>query len=239
MRFNRFHCLMLGLLLLVPLISYGALPVFDWVNYLLKRNIFNEEKQFWLKQVMLTEHFGNASIEQLTQQVKALTGHSPYGELVPNVVWNNINAETPSLEHLLTLYQQESQGEVSGIVNQLVNEFPLTSNTQTNWSTALQHYTTLQSQTALATRASSNSIYNEITNAIAHQHQLQTQIGQTNNLKEAIDLQNRLTVENNLIALLQLRLEALSQHLEAVNTQGDSLSQAQTHQFFSLTKQVK
>lgn len=82
-----------------------------------------------------------------------------------------------------------------------------------------QKYYALKFQTVLSTRAASQLDYNKIQDQIRYQQMLQEQIEHTKSLKEAVDLQNRLQVEGNLINLEILRQSALSNQQQAVTEQ--------------------
>ena len=76
--------------------------------------------------------------------------------------------------------------------------------------TSRQYYAD-QSQTVLATRAASQLDYDKIQDQIAYQQMLQQKIDNTDELKSALDLNNRIQVESNLINLEILR----QSHLES------------------------
>ncbi|HSW69154.1 MAG TPA: type IV secretion system protein, partial [Gammaproteobacteria bacterium] len=100
--------------------------------------------------------------------------------------------------------------------------------------TSRAYYTT-QSQTIVAARAASQLDYDKVQNQIAYQQALQQQIENAKDLKSAMDLNNRIQVESNLINLEILRQAAISNQQQAVTAQG-GVNSALTNAKF-LTKQ--
>lgn len=82
-----------------------------------------------------------------------------------------------------------------------------------------QKYYAMQAQTILAARTASHLDYNKIQDQIQYQQMLQQQIEQTKDLKAAVDLNNRIQVEGNLIQLEILRQVALLNQQQAVTGQ--------------------
>lgn len=84
-----------------------------------------------------------------------------------------------------------------------------------------QKYYVMQSQTILATRAASQLDYDKVQDQIAYQQMLQQQIEKTKDLKGAVDLNNRIQVEANLIYLEMLRQMALSNQQQSMSAQSN------------------
>lgn len=103
------------------------------------------------------------------------------------------------------------------------NGFPINPNLKTfNPKDAQDRYSLLQAKTALASRAASQLAFDKIQDQITyHQKNLQPKIDTTQNLKSAVDLQNRLLFENNMIQLEMLRMAALSNQQQAIQTQSE------------------
>lgn len=92
---------------------------------------------------------------------------------------------------------------------------------QTDSNTNDENYYAMQAQTTIAARAASQVDFNNIQNQINYENGLRQDIENTTNLKAAVDLQNRLTAENNLIQLEILRQVALMNQQKSVSAQAD------------------
>ncbi len=164
----------------------------------------------------------------LQNQYSALyqnNGHDGYGNLFFNNALQSWGTNTSSWSSVLQSYQQGGTG-LGQIAQQLNDQFPIQSSNiiNPNAQSINAQYYTLEAQTALASRAASQLDYNNIQNQINYMQQLQQQIDKTPDIKGALDLQNRIAVENNLIQLEVLRLTALSNQQQAVKAQGESNS---------------
>lgn len=150
-------------------------------------------------------------------------GHDGYGDLFFNSNLQSWGTNTSNWNSVLQSYQQGGTG-VGQIAEQLNDQFPIEASNIVNPNTESinAQYYTLEAQTALASRAASQFDYNNIQNQINYIQQLQQQIDKTPDIKGALDLQNRIAVENNLIQLEVLRLTALSNQQQAVKAQGDA-----------------
>jgi hypothetical protein len=124
-------------------------------------------------------------------------------------------------------------GELGQVIGEVGNQFPMNKNVFNRgvFDKRTQNYYALKSQTVLAVRAASQLDYNKIQAQIDYQHMLQYQIEQSHSLKAALDLNNRLQVENNLIQLEILRQIVLTNQQQAVSEQA-SLNAALSHAEF-------
>jgi len=114
-------------------------------------------------------------------------------------------------------------GALSQTIQNIAGQFPIDKNSfnQGISNRNSQTYYAVQAQTILATRAASQLDYDTIQHQIAYQQMLQQQIENTNDLKAAVDLNNRIQVEANLIQLAMLRQSALSNQQHAISEQGN------------------
>ncbi|MEO8400578.1 MAG: type IV secretion system protein [Gammaproteobacteria bacterium] len=106
-------------------------------------------------------------------------------------------------------------------INAISNQFP-SNNALFNKGITdprTQTYYSLQSQTILAARAASQVDYDKVQDQIGYQQMLQQQIEKTKDLKAAVDLNNRIQVEANLISLEVLRQSAIANQQRAVTEQ--------------------
>lgn len=115
----------------------------------------------------------------------------------------------------------QGSGQLGQMIGSMAKQFPADRNGFNKGvrNSHSQIYYALKAQTILATRAASELDYNKIQDQIAYQHMLQQQIEQTKDIKAAMDLSNRIQVENNLINLQILRQVALSNQQRAINEQ--------------------
>jgi hypothetical protein len=137
-----------------------------------------------------------------------LHDYSSYGESSRD--WSSVIAMADS---------GNSSGELGQMIRAIVNQFPIDKSTFNRGITdsRTQVYYALKSQTILATRAASQLDYNKIQAQIEYQQMLQYQIEKSPNLKAALDLNNRLQFESNLIQLEILRQIALTNQQQAVS----------------------
>lgn len=128
-------------------------------------------------------------------------------------------------------------GDLGQAIYTLSNQFPIDKASFNNGinSPIAQTYYAVQSQTVLATRAASELDYSKVQDQIAYQQMLQQQIENAKDLKSAVDLNNRIQVESNLINLAILRQSALSNQQKAISDQANINSSLLNAKF--LTKQ--
>lgn len=127
-------------------------------------------------------------------------------------------------------------GALGQMMNGIANQFPSDRSTYNRSVTDAnsQKYYALKSQTILAARAASELDYNKIQDQISYQQMLQQQIEHVGDLKGAVDLNNRIQVEGNLINLEILRQVSLLNQQQAISDQA-SVNTALTNARF-LTK---
>lgn len=113
-------------------------------------------------------------------------------------------------------------GQLGQVVNAISREFPIDANAFSSGVTSpsSRAYYADQSQTIVAARAASQLDYDKVQDQITYQQMLQQQIEKTDNLKSAVDLNNRIQVEANLINLEILRQATISNQQQAITAQG-------------------
>jgi len=161
--------------------------------------------------------------DQLVNQYKAITGSYGLGKLGFDPTLQSWGSGTESWQAILNLYQKGGNpGSLSDVVKQLSKEFPIQEGkvANPNPESIDAKYYLLQAKTALATRAASQTDYDNIQKQVHSMQQLHEQIDRTQNLKAAVDLQNRLQVEGNLLQLEILRLLSLTSQQQAISAQG-------------------
>lgn len=132
--------------------------------------------------------------------------------------WNGGN----KWQNVMDSYQ--GSGDLGSIAKTLHDEYPIQSDKveKASINKKQAQYYTLQAKTALAARASSQYVFDKIDKQVEYQRDLQKQIEKTSDLKAAVDLQNRLQVENNFLLLQMLRLLAMSSQQQAIQAQADA-----------------
>lgn len=184
--------------------------------------------------------------EQLLQNIKSQIGTQITGSYgLGSYNWNQnpslqyLGDENGSWEDTLKIYENGGNpGDLASTISTLNQQFPIQSNLNTvtdfNTYTTNQNYYDVQAQTALAARAASQVSYDNLQKEITYEESLEQQIDTTGNIKAAIDLQNRLQVENNLIELNMLRLEAVNSQQQSIASQGDINATVSNASFFDL-----
>lgn len=146
---------------------------------------------------------------------KYMTGSYNMGNLNFDKDLQSWGTDTTDWNSVLNVAQSGgSASDYGKMVQQLAKEYPMDTDVinKVNPNKSDQSFYELKAKTALAARAASELDYNNLQKQITYQQNLQQQIDSTQNEKAAIDLQNRLQVENNLINLELLRqLSLLSQ----------------------------
>ena len=130
-----------------------------------------------------------------------------------------------------------SSGQLGQTMNALAGQFPIDSKAFNSGVSSAMHrnYYAMQSQTILAARAASQLDYDKIQDQIDYQQMLQHQIENTKDLKSAMDLNNRIQLEANLIHLEVLRQSAIANQQQALSGQANMNSALSNAKF--LTKQ--
>lgn len=163
-------------------------------------------------------------IEDLMKQVHGgLTSHSGWGTYSTH----DYQSYGDGAHNWTSVMQMADGGSGSGALGQAMSsissQFPMDKiafNKGVQDANSQKYYS-LKSQTILATRAASQLDYDKIQEQIAYQQMLQAQIEKTNDLKSAVDLNNRIQVESNLISLEILRQSALANQQQSINEQAN------------------
>jgi len=177
-------------------------------------------------------------IERLMKQVNSgLTSNSGWGTYQKH----DYQSYGSGANDWSSVMQMTKTGSGAGALGQTLNslhsQFPIDSNRFNRGISDpnSQKYYSLQSQTVLATRAASQLDYDKIQDQINYQQMLQQQIEKTKDLKSAVDLNNRIEVESNLISLEILRQTALANQQQSITQQANINSAFSNAKF--LTKQ--
>lgn len=161
-------------------------------------------------------------VQTLVREVnKSVIGHSGWG----NYQFHDYQSYGGGAENWASVMRMaeagRGEGELGSMMGDLSIQFPAEREVfnRSIHDEKQQHYYAMQAQTILAARAASHLDYNKIEKQIQYQQMLQQQIEKTNDLKAAVDLNNRIHVESNLINLEILRQVALLNQQQAVTQQ--------------------
>jgi hypothetical protein len=161
-------------------------------------------------------------VEAMMKQVNAsVTGNSGWG----NYQFHDYQSYGSGATDWTSVMQMVKNGGGSSAlgqtINAIANQFPVNNDIFAKGvtdSTSRKYYA-VEAQTILATRAASQLDYDKVQDQIAYQQMLQQQIEKTRDLKAAVDLNNRIQVESNLINLQILRQSAIANQQHAVSDQ--------------------
>lgn len=179
-------------------------------------------------------------IENLMKEVSnAMTSHGGWGSYQTHDYQSYGDAAQNWASVLQMADSGSGNGELGGMVNQLASQFPEDSDDYERGvnDAKAQKYYALKSQTLLAARAASQLDYNKIQDQISYQHMLQQQIDRTKDLKAAVDLNNRIQVESNLINLALLREASINNQQKAVNEQANVNAALANARFLTINKE--
>lgn len=219
------------LLILCVVLSLSTSSYANWyqdiINAITKQaGITNDilGREFSLQQDMLSSQ---QDIQGLMDQVnKNLRSHSGYGSVGFHDYQSYGMNAGDWLEVIRMAERGQGDGALGKVINKMSREFPID---QRSFNRAVsdvnaQRYYAMKSGTVLAARAASQLDYNKIQDQIAYQQMLLKKIEQTDDLKAAMDLSNRIQVEGNLINLEILRQSALDNQQQAVTEQAAVIS---------------
>jgi Type IV secretion system proteins len=224
-KFNKlFKTAFLGLLIVLPLPSHAVLFT-DLINIAVQIQAY----QFQMLDIQ-------GSIQRLNGQIQeAISGQSEWGSW-QYTDYSSWGKNTAHWNEVLTLAEKGGNNSQLGrTLRLLAQEFPFDTAlyNQTNPNKADQIYYSLKAKTALAARAASQLSYDKIQEQIHYTHQLRQQIGKTTTLKQSLDLQNRLTIENSFIQLETLRQLALINQQHAIDSQAEINNSIQNARFLN------
>ncbi len=176
------------------------------------------------------------TIEGLTHQIQdAVSGKSEWAhwQFTDYQSWGE---NTDRWDSVLSMAGNGgNMSQLGQVLRSLAAEFPVATElyNNTNPNKVDQKYYALKAKTALAARAASQLGYDKIQEQINYTNQLRQQIGATTTLKQSVDLESRLTLENNLIQLEMLRQLALINQQHAIDSQAEVNDAIQNARFIN------
>ncbi|MCH9755459.1 MAG: type IV secretion system protein [Candidatus Rickettsiella isopodorum] len=176
------------------------------------------------------------TIQGLTHQIQdAVSGQSEWGhsQFTDHQSWGENTDRWGSVLSMAGNTGNNSQ--LGRTLRALAEEFPVATElyNSVNPNKMDQKYYALKAKTALAARAASQLSYDKIQDQINYANQLRQQIGTTATLKQSVDLESRLTLENNLIQLEMLRQLALINQQHAIDAQAEVNEAVQNAHFLN------
>lgn len=176
------------------------------------------------------------TIQGLTHQIQdAVSGQSEWAhwQFTDYQSWGE---NTDRWNSVLSMAENGGNNSQLGrALRTLAEEFPVATElyNSVNPNKMDQKYYALKAKTALAARAASQLSYDKIQDQINYANQLRQQIGSTATLKQSVDLESRLTLENNLIQLEMLRQLALINQQHAIDAQAEVNESIQNAHFLN------
>lgn len=148
-------------------------------------------------------------LAELQAMSKGLIGTHSYGSLYYDNNAYNWGNGADTWQGLLSLYQQGARDSRLSTIMQLVaNQFPI--NTHLNSPNEIENqYYRLQAQTTLASRSSSQLVFDQVVREAKTLTELQAEIDRAKDSKSAMDLNNRLSLEHTNLTMQQTKLLAL------------------------------
>lgn len=124
-------------------------------------------------------------------------------------------------------------GALGSAMKQLGRDFPINHDLNSPNETENKYYQ-LQAQTALASRASAQTAFDQLNNEDQTMKQLHNLIDTTKDNKSAVDLNNRLVAENTMVNIQQAKLLAVLVHQIAMDSQEKANRAAENAAFFDI-----
>jgi hypothetical protein len=235
--------LCLALLCFIFTITFQSVSYANWLADIVNRieigNIINTnilDSQTASLNVQRDILTSQRDVQKLMEQVNSnMTGHSGWGTYHTH----DYQSYGDNARNWSDVIQLASSGNRSGALgqtmNSLANQFPTSKDVYNKGVSdpTSQTYYRVRSETVLATRAASQLDYDKIQDQISYQQMLQQEIEHTKDLKGAVDLNNRIQVEANLINLEVLRQSALANQQHAIGDQANVNSALQNAKFLS------
>lgn len=227
---------------LIPCLLLSNVTYANW--YLDIINAINNQgglENGWLNSISSQQGALLTSQQNVEKTIQQMNGN-----IIGNYGWGTFNSHDyqsygdSAIDWVKVLQLAENgggSGDLGQKMNTIAGQFPIDEKgfNQGITDPNSQKFYSLQSQTVLATRAASQLDYDKIQNQITYQQMLQQQIEKASDLKSAVDLNNRIQVEANLINLEILRQSSLANQQNAISEQANVNSALMNAKF--LTKQ--
>lgn len=186
----------------------------------------------------LDQNLFDVNKDQLTQLNainQDLTGTHRYGSMNYNSHQYSWGDGSDNWQSLLSLYKTGGGGELATMAGKLSKDFPIADNLDTTNPTENEYYR-LQAQTTLASRASSQLAFNQVSQESKVVETLHDEIDQTKDNKSSVDLNNRMLSEQNRMSIQQTKLLATLVQQAAIDSQEKANHAKENATFFDYKK---
>jgi hypothetical protein len=174
-------------------------------------------------------------LTDLDSIISGLTGTHSYGGMNYDSSQFNWGNGSDSWQSLLSLYKTGGGGDLARLAGNLGNEYPISDNLGSSSNTENEYYR-LQAQTTLASRASSQLAFDQVSKESKVISTLHDQIDQAKDNKSSVDLNNRLVSEQNQMSIQQTKLLAALVQQAAVDSQEHANHAKENSEFFDYKK---
>lgn len=175
----------------------------------------------------------NSQIKDFDEQIKNfMEGNYSWGSYFVTDYHTWKGNETWS--DVISMAQHGSySGDLGDMMETLARDFPININIVniSNSNEQDQKDYALKASIALAARTASQYDYDQIQKQIDEMNKIKTEIDKTENLKSAVDLQNRLQVENSMMQLSILRQLSLLNQQQALKSQEEANAMVKNAEF--------
>lgn len=171
-------------------------------------------------------------LTQLNNINDSLTGTHNYGSQYYNANQFGWGQDSSNWQLLLAQAARGGgNGEVGHAMNQLSPQFPIRSSLGSSNETQNEYYR-LQAQTTLASRATSQTAFEQLNREADTLQNLHNLIDRAPDSKSAADINNRLAAENALINIQQAKLLAVLVQQAAIDSQARANTAKENAEFF-------
>ncbi|WP_371885133.1 type IV secretion system protein [Caballeronia sp. S22] len=171
----------------------------------------------------------------LKDQYAAITGSYGRGAMGLNQSISAASVVPGSWQEVVSQQQSGAFGSKQGFYEKLINTMPqdLFANPQAQNATTYK----MSTDSVRAALAGGDSLYSEVQTHLNNLSVLSQQVDTTTNIKDAQDLQNRISSENGMLSSAMAKLNAMNMNLQANLVNQQNQATAATQRYFRHTGQ--
>ncbi|SAL60043.1 type IV secretion system protein [Caballeronia humi] len=171
--------------------------------------------------------------ETLKQQYAAVTGSYGRGQLGLNESIRATSVVPGSWQEVVAQQQNGAFGSRQSFYEKLINTMPqdLFANPQAQTATTYK----MSTDSVRAAMAGGDSLYSEVQTHLINLTRMSEQVDTTTNVKDAQDLQNRISSENGMLQSAMAKLNAMNMNLQANMLNQQNQATAATQKYFRRT----
>lgn len=171
--------------------------------------------------------------ETLKQQYAAVTGSYGRGQLGLNESIRATSVVPGSWQEVVAQQQSGAFGSRQSFYEKLINTMPqdLFANPQAQNATTYK----MSTDSVRAAMAGGDSLYSEVQTHLINLTRMSEQVDTTTNVKDAQDLQNRISSENGMLQSAMAKLNAMNMNLQANMLNQQNQATAATQKYFRRT----